>query len=214
MRVIRLAGAIALTIGLAAFSQMVAAQYRQDERGFVPQARQQPQQQSGGGAVSISILPGASVRLGDKVQFRISSQRSGGLVVIDIKADGTVDAIFPNQFSQRTRPNTISAGETILVPDASYGFDFVASEPVGPGILFAAVVDGQASTQRMLSDGEAAVAQHPPPAPGTRGFGVQAADPRVRLREIARSLVQRISQQLGPINQRWSAEIIEYEIRR
>ncbi len=91
-------------------------------------------------ALDIEILPSARVRLGDTVQFRLTSAIDGYLLVLDVTADNQVVQLFPNPFSDRTNADRrIVAGRFVTIPDASYGFDFVAQPPTGEGVLVAIV---------------------------------------------------------------------------
>lgn len=98
---------------------------------------------SGGGQpvrVGLDILPSSSPRRGERVQFTISSNTDGYLIVFDITPDGRLVQLFPNRFSDRQgRGNTIRAGLPITIPDATYGFDFVVQPPLGEGRLVAVV---------------------------------------------------------------------------
>ncbi len=188
------------------------AEFQLDERGFAPRMRDAP--------LIIEIVSQSIVRLGDKVQFRIRSDRPGYLLVFDIKADRTVDLIFPNRFSRQSRhDHRVSRGEAVLIPDESYGFDFHASEPVGRGLLFGMVTREDVSQQHTIRAlGRTADAA---PLATTRGFGVQQrqsgsappvpdADP---LRLLAVELIRAVERDLGPIGRNWTGTVVDYEIR-
>ncbi len=190
-------------------------QLTDDRRGFGAQARPAPTPQTA--QMSLAIVPASRVRVGDKIQFRIDSQRDGHLLVIDIDASERISLIYPNQFSIRNRrDNRVRRNETVLIPDHSYGFDFQASEPTGRGLLFAVVTDQAIGQHRAIDDTLAALTA--PPDYGTRGFAPQAREQAVqgtdRLRPLAQRLLDAFTRKLGPINGTWTATLLEYEIAR
>ena len=81
------------------------------------------------------------IRLGEKLVFRATSSISGRLILIDINANGEVLLIFPNKYVRGDEIGKISAGDTISVPGAGYGFTaFQAVEPVGKSRMIALIV--------------------------------------------------------------------------
>jgi len=90
--------------------------------------------------ISLDILPGRTVHLGDSVTFQVRSSIDGHLVVLDMNAAGEVVQLFPNRFSEATGgAATIRTGVPVTIPDASYGFSFEAQPPTGRGSLVAIV---------------------------------------------------------------------------
>lgn len=90
--------------------------------------------------LTLSIEPTDTARLGDHVRFHVTSSIDGHLVVLDMNAAGEVVQLYPNMFSRAAGDaNTIGAGQTITIPDESYGFVFQAQPPVGQGTLVAIV---------------------------------------------------------------------------
>ena len=75
--------------------------------------------------VAVDLKPGADVQVGDKIQFLVTPQISGRLWVLDRAPDGTITPIFPNQFV-KANESLVDAGQTVMIPDQSYGFDFIA----------------------------------------------------------------------------------------
>lgn len=75
--------------------------------------------------VIVALKPGADMQVGDKMQFSVTPQISGRLWVLDRTPDGSITPIFPNQFVQASE-SFVKAGQTVTIPDESYGFDFVA----------------------------------------------------------------------------------------
>lgn len=93
------------------------------------------------GGVQIEVLPAGPVRIGQTVRFRVTSRIEGSLVLLDANAAGELVQLFPNEHSQaQNRSNRIYADRPLMVPDATYGFEFTASEPAGQGTLIALVL--------------------------------------------------------------------------
>jgi secreted trypsin-like serine protease len=91
--------------------------------------------------VTLKIPGGTTIRLGQVYKFKVTSQISGRLIVIDVNADGKVTQIFPNQFIKSQDKELISRGQTITIPGPDYGFrGFKAVPPVGAGKLITMVV--------------------------------------------------------------------------
>ncbi|CAK0766136.1 metacaspase-1 [uncultured Gammaproteobacteria bacterium] len=91
--------------------------------------------------VTLEILPAITSRIGQPVRFRITSASEGYLLVLDVNAANQLTQIFPNQFAQRqNHDNRIAANRPLTIPDATYGFEFTASEPTGEGLLIALVI--------------------------------------------------------------------------
>ena len=97
------------------------------------------------------ILPGAQVRLRGQVQFRITSARSGTLVVLDKTPEGTLNQIFPNDMSRKNnKDGHANAGAPIVIPDASYGFAFTATV-AGRGTLLVLVAEEGADLSDVIN---------------------------------------------------------------
>jgi secreted trypsin-like serine protease len=96
--------------------------------------------------VAVSFAQGDTLKVGQNIQFRATTGKSGFLVLIDIGPDGKITQIFPNQRSlttptgKRPKANFIEAGREVLVPDPKNpyeGFKFSADPPAGEGLLVA-----------------------------------------------------------------------------
>ena len=94
--------------------------------------------------LAISVEPANALSIGDRARFAVSSKQAGYLVLLDVNASGEMTQLFPNQFSEKSgKSNAISAGRPISIPDPYYGFEFIASEPAGDGLLIAVVTADQ-----------------------------------------------------------------------
>ncbi|HPE70744.1 MAG TPA: caspase family protein [Candidatus Competibacter sp.] len=100
----------------------------------------------------LEILPSAVFREGEAMQFRVTSPRSGYLVVLDVNAHGKVTQLFPNRYSDKAKKqNRIYANRPITIPDAYHGSLFRAQEPLGPGRLLAVISADPVSLDDLLA---------------------------------------------------------------
>jgi hypothetical protein len=165
--------------------------------------------------VEAEMLPSTTFRLGEQMQIRVGSQRQGFLLLLDIDSAGKLTVIFPNEYSRKNNKRGIlQAGQSITIPDASYGFSFDAQEPPGKGLLLALLIEEDESFmkdfyQRLQSS--------------TRGFGVSGGFDTIQRPNQVQEALQQLHKQLNqtlatsegvgrPI--RWSMTEINYEIRR
>jgi Domain of unknown function (DUF4384) len=99
--------------------------------------------------VSVELLPGTELRAGSKLSFKITTKRSGYLILVDVDASGKLTQIYPNRNSLlmpggREASNYIKAGRTVTVPDRNNpwaGFEFIASPPNGVAMVVAILSD-------------------------------------------------------------------------
>ena len=102
--------------------------------------------------VRIEMLPTARLRVGDEVAYRVRSERSGHLLLVDVDADGKVTQLFPNRWSERAGKGArIEAGRPVVVPNAFYGFRFTAGAPTGSGTTFAVVTEDPVALDDLLA---------------------------------------------------------------
>lgn len=98
--------------------------------------------------VSVSFVQGQTLKVDQATQFRVTTQKSGYLLLVDITPDGRMTQIFPNGRSlttptgRRPKSNYVEANRPTLVPDPKNpyeGFNFTVELPVGEGLLVAIV---------------------------------------------------------------------------
>ena len=151
-------------------------------------------------AVSVEILPRSRVRLGEAVTFRVISAKAGKLIVLDVNAAGQMTQIFPNDTSRRhNRAGAIAAGRPLTIPDAYYGFEFRAREPLGKGLLVAIVTEDPAPVEQLLAQNLSL-----DPVPDATAF----------LNSLAEKLRQPWRQDETDRRLRWSMARTEYDITR
>jgi hypothetical protein len=81
----------------------------------------------------LELLPAPTLRVGDKLRLRLTSQREGWLIVLDRRDSGEVVQLFP---SICVRPERrVRTGATVTLPDPSYGCEFPATKPGSGEIL-------------------------------------------------------------------------------
>lgn len=100
--------------------------------------------------VVVDILPGTSVKVGEKVAIRVSSMKPGYLILLDIDSSGKLTQLYPNKRSMglkstvKSGDNRIDPAHPIVVPDAAnpyIGFEYVVDGPAGVGMVVAILSD-------------------------------------------------------------------------
>jgi hypothetical protein len=157
--------------------------------------------------VSVDVLPRRDVQLGQRMAFRISTKQAGYLVLVDVDSEGKLIQIYPNMLTFAdlkgidANVNFLTPKNSVTVPDtvAKVNFEFVASPPLGVGMIVAILSDKPLQIVD-LPDVPAALA-------GQSG----AAD---FVRENARSLKVVSAEEGGQIKEpKWSIAAAFYGIR-
>jgi secreted trypsin-like serine protease len=96
--------------------------------------------------VSVDILPGAALKVGEKVAMRAATVKPGYLILIDVDAAGKLTQLYPNRRSMglkatvKTADNRLDPARPVIVPDAAnpyVGFEYVVEGPPGVGMVVA-----------------------------------------------------------------------------
>lgn len=119
------------TVATAPTSSDHAAQPSPPETALVDWLGQLPS-----AAVQVATAPNRLVA-GEAFRIEVRSDMSGQLVVYDVTFDGQVVQIYPNAFAHKDA--RVGQGRLLTMPDADYGFAFLA-EPPG-GTIIALVVE-------------------------------------------------------------------------
>lgn len=92
--------------------------------------------------LSIDLVNGPKIRLGDLVQLRVTSSVDGNLAVYNRDPDGKTYQIFPNKFIRSNDPSapTIRAGVPLDVPAKQDDFRLRAALPLGKNEIIALVL--------------------------------------------------------------------------
>jgi len=100
--------------------------------------------------LSVSFVQGSELKLGQSVQLRVTAREAGYLVLIDVRPDGSMMQIYPNEASMRTlngrrrEANRISPNSPFLIPNPNNvyeGFRLIMRPPLGEGKVYAILVD-------------------------------------------------------------------------
>lgn len=96
--------------------------------------------------VAIAILPSDQFAIGAKVGFRVTTQKPGYLILVDVDASGKVTQRYPNLYSMalpagaRENANLVQPGKPVAIPDLSNPFahfEYIAEAPAGQGLIVA-----------------------------------------------------------------------------
>jgi secreted trypsin-like serine protease len=96
--------------------------------------------------LAVSFAQGDRLKVGQIVQFKVTTAKPGYLLLIDLTPDGRMIQIFPNARSLasptggRPKSNLIEPGRVVMVPDPKNpyeGFEFSMDPPTGEGLLVA-----------------------------------------------------------------------------
>jgi secreted trypsin-like serine protease len=100
--------------------------------------------------LAVSFVQGTRVKIGQEAQFRVTTKRSGYLLLLDVQPGGTVTQIYPTAASLRSptgiKPdaNRVDPGRALVVPNRTNpyeGFTFEVEGPTGEGRLVAVLSD-------------------------------------------------------------------------
>ena len=150
--------------------------------------------------VRLEMRPSVRVRDGEPVTYTVESGRSGHLLIVDVAPDETVTQLFPNQWSERAgKGATIRAGRIVEIPNAYYGFRFVAGPPYGRGNVFAIVTEDPIALDDLL---------------GPNRDLRPVANAKDWLLVLGERLREPLLGETGTRRARWSAARVEYEIVR
>jgi hypothetical protein len=100
-------------------------------------------------AMNIEVLPQRDFLVGQQISFRVTAEKSGYLVLVDVDAQGKLSQIYPNLITLSDprgfdeKSNFLKAGRSVVIPDlgANAAFRFVASPPAGVGMVVAILSD-------------------------------------------------------------------------
>ena len=119
-------------------------------------------------SLSLQMSPDRTAGIGTKVSFRVTTKKSGYLLLVDIDADGRMSQIFPSPEliaqSDEAAMNFIKPGEEMQLPNSvakKRGFEYVATPPAGVTTVVAILSDRRVqildlpdTSQKTLSEAE------------------------------------------------------------
>jgi Domain of unknown function (DUF4384) len=99
--------------------------------------------------VSVDVLPSRDVQAGERMAFRVSTKQAGFLVLVDVDSEGKLAQIYPNMLTFASskgidaNANFLPPKNSVTVPNtaAKVNFEFVASPPLGVGMIVAILSD-------------------------------------------------------------------------
>src|SRR5262249_5996938 len=98
--------------------------------------------------VSVDLIPKLEVSPGSKIGFRISTKKTGYLILLDVDASGKLTQIFPNPTAVthglREATNLVRPGRPLIIPQLGTpyaAFEFVADLPTGIAMVVALLSD-------------------------------------------------------------------------
>jgi len=97
--------------------------------------------------LKIEILPSPTLKVGKAMKMRLRSDHDGYLIVLDINKEGELTTLFPNKYSDQRQQGYLKVGQSLIIPDAYYGFDFEVHKQT-QGILVAILVEGDLTVVR------------------------------------------------------------------
>ncbi len=87
-------------------------------------------------------------KLGDDLSFKVTSDKSGKLWIVQADPGDELTILFPNE---KMHDNTISAGKSVQVPPKDADWSIEASEPAGKSIVAFVVTTGDINIADVLS---------------------------------------------------------------
>lgn len=100
--------------------------------------------------VSVDVLPGTQLKVGDRIAMRVSSRKPGYLILVDIDAGGKLTQLYPNKRSMglkstaKSGDNRLDPSRPVTVPDIRnpyLGFQYQVEGPAGVGMVVAVLSD-------------------------------------------------------------------------
>ncbi|MGH6815706.1 MAG: caspase family protein [Hyphomicrobiaceae bacterium] len=100
------------------------------------------------GGIAIKLLPDSSIKVGQEIKIRVTSQHPGWLIILDVRDTGKVVQLFPSICARKERQ--VRAGAPLTMPDAMYGCVVTAGEQPGTGQILAIVTTDNVAVDPVL----------------------------------------------------------------
>ena len=97
----------------------------------------------------MEILPGPNVALEDDIKVRVTSPKTGYLILLDLRDNGAAYQLFPSVCAPPER--RIRAGASLTLPDGTYGCVFKAAE-TGSGRILAIVSEDNVALEDLVEE--------------------------------------------------------------
>lgn len=102
---------------------------------------------SGAQSFHVATSGRETLRLGDTLNFVVTSAQTGRLWVLQVDSHDQVNVLYPNE---NVADNTIMAGQPLSIPPADAGWTLEASEPLGKSLVAFIVVVGDVNLDEEL----------------------------------------------------------------
>ncbi len=108
------------------------------------------------GQVSLDILPGERIAVGQTITLRVKSGAEGKLMIFNIDAQGRLTQLFPNRRSAPTpgaflASTEVRPGSILAIPGPADGFVLRARAPLGENAIIAIVAPPGTPVETLLS---------------------------------------------------------------
>lgn len=114
-----------------------------------PAAPAIPHEPRKGAGVRVEVLPQEEFAVGAPMSFRVTAEKAGYVILVDIDAQGRLSQIYPNMVTLADpagvdeKANFLKAGQSMTLPDANgkAAYRFIATAPTGVGMVVAILSD-------------------------------------------------------------------------
>ena len=89
------------------------------------------------------------VKLGERIEFEVTTPEPGRVWVLSIDGDDKLDLIYPNAMQ---RDNQVKAGDTVRIPPEGADWGIEAVEPTGKNLVAFLVTETDVDLERALDD--------------------------------------------------------------
>lgn len=100
--------------------------------------------------IKVQLYPGENIKIGKALTLQITTPMNGYLLILDVDSKGRITQLFPNKFSKIPWNQRFAKNAVFHFPEKSYGFDFIASEPIGRGRIITVVVEDELTFENLL----------------------------------------------------------------
>lgn len=121
--------------------------------------------------VEVSVSCKERLKMGEQIQFKALSSKSGKIWVFEVDPEDRLKMIFPNSLSPANR---ITAGQEMTIPPPDSGWKVVAQPPPGESLVVFVVTAGGTPLAEVL---KTPVVKH-------KAFSVIADDPKYGAAEV------------------------------
>ena len=97
-----------------------------------------------------------TVKLGEKLEFDVISERDGRLWVVQVDSEDNVNVLIPNDVYE---DNAIKANEKLTLPPSGASWELYADEPKGSSIVAFIVTTGNTDIRDVLRSGKDAMSK-------------------------------------------------------